>query len=137
MPVPRRSLHPTASVSCDADCAIACWEADMTLLAINNVEVVYDNVSLAVKGVSIDIEAGGLVALLGANGAGKSTVLKAISGLLSAERGKVSGGTITFDGIDLLGLSAPERVRRRSVHVLEGRRIFEHLTPAENLLAAS
>ncbi|CAN7723271.1 ABC transporter ATP-binding protein [Variovorax sp. LjRoot175] len=109
----------------------------MPLLALNNVEVVYDNVSLAVKGVSIDIEARGLVALLGANGAGKSTVLKAISGLLSAERGQVSGGGITFDGADLLGLGAPERVRRGIAHVLEGRRVFEHLTPAENLLAAS
>jgi branched-chain amino acid transport system ATP-binding protein len=109
----------------------------MPLLALNSIEVVYDGVSLAVKGVSIDVEAGGLVALLGANGAGKSTVLKSISGLLGAERGKVSRGDIVFDGSDLLPLGPPDRVRRGIVHVLEGRRVFEHLTPGENLLAAT
>ena len=109
----------------------------MPLLALNNVEVVYDSVALAVKGVSIDVERAGLVTLLGANGAGKSTVLKSISGLLGAERGKVSRGSIVFDGIELLGQAPPERVRRGIAHVLEGRRVFEHLTPAENLLAAA
>ena len=109
----------------------------MPLLALNSIEVVYDGVALAVKGVSIELEAGGLVALLGANGAGKSTVLKAISGLLGAERGMVSRGSILFDGIDLLPLGPPDRVRHGIVHVLEGRRVFEHLTPAENLLAAA
>ena len=109
----------------------------MPLLALNNIEVVYDGVALAIKGVSIDVEAGGLVALLGANGAGKSTVLKSISGLLGAERGKVSRGNILFDNADLLPLGPPERVRRGIAHVLEGRRVFKHLTPAENLLAAA
>ena len=109
----------------------------MPLLALNSMEVVYDGVALAVKGVSIDLEAGGLVALLGANGAGKSTVLKAISGLLGAERGAVSRGSILFDGTNLLPLGPPDRVRRGIAHVLEGRRVFEHLTPAENLLAAA
>jgi len=109
----------------------------MPLLALNNIEVVYDNVALAVKGVSIDAERGGLVALLGANGAGKSTVLKSISGLLGAERGKVSRGNIVFDGVDLLDHAPPERVRHGIAHVLEGRRVFEHLTPGENLLAAA
>lgn len=107
------------------------------LLELNNVEVLYDNVALAIKGVSIAVERGGLVALLGANGAGKSTILKAISGLLSVERGRVSRGGARFDGADLLGLAPPERVRRGIAHVLEGRRIFEHLTPGENLLAAA
>ena len=109
----------------------------MALLVLNNIEVVYDRVALAVKGVSLEVPAGGLVALLGANGAGKSTVLKAISGLLTPERGDVSGGGITFDGQDLRALGAPERVRRGIAQVLEGRRVFEHLTPGENLLAAA
>jgi len=109
----------------------------MPLLALNSIEVVYDGVALAVKGVSIEVDKGGLVALLGANGAGKSTVLKAISGLLGAERGTVSRGDITFDGADLLPLGPPDRVRRGIVHVLEGRRVFEHLTPSENLLSAT
>jgi len=109
----------------------------MTLLTLNNIEVVYDRVFLAVKGVSIEVPHGGLVALLGANGAGKSTVLKAISGLLRAERGEVSRGRASFAGEDVLALAPPERVRRGLVHVLEGRRVFEHLSPAENLLAAT
>ena len=107
------------------------------LLELNNVEVVYDNVSLAVKGISLSVPEGGLVALLGANGAGKSTVLKSISGLLAAERGKVSRGDIRWQAADMLDLSPPDRVRLGLVHVLEGRRVFEHLTPAENLLAAA
>jgi branched-chain amino acid transport system ATP-binding protein len=109
----------------------------MPLLALNNVEVVYDGVFLAVKGVSIEVAERGLVALLGANGAGKSTVLKSISGLLRAERGEVSHGEIRLRDEDILALAPPDRVRRGIVHVLEGRRVFEHLTPAENLLAAS
>ncbi len=109
----------------------------MTLLSVNSVEVVYDQVSLAVKGVSLDVPDGGLVALLGANGAGKSTILKAISGLLAPERGAVTRGTITFDGEDILPLDPPTRVRRGIVHVLEGRKVFEHLTPEENLIAAT
>ncbi len=109
----------------------------MALLSLNNIEVVYDRVFLAVKGVSIEVPEAGLVALLGANGAGKSTILKAISGLLTPERGEVTRGEIAFDGSDVLALNAPDRVRRGVVHVLEGRRVFGHLTPAENLLAAT
>ncbi len=107
------------------------------LLTLNNVEVVYDRVFLAVKGASIEVGEGALVALLGANGAGKSTILKSISGLLKPERGEVSRGTVTFRGRDILALEPPERVRQGIVHVLEGRRVFGHLTPVENLLAAS
>ena len=76
------------------------------LLSLNNIEVVYDRVFLAVKGVSIEVPEAGLVALLGANGAGKSTILKAISGLLTPERGEVTRGEITFDGVDVLALNA-------------------------------
>jgi branched-chain amino acid transport system ATP-binding protein len=109
----------------------------MALLTLNNVEVAYDRVFLAVKGVSIEVPERGLVALLGANGAGKSTILKSISGLLKPERGEVSRGEIRFAGADILALDPPDRVRRGIVHVLEGRRVFGHLTPQENLLAAA
>jgi branched-chain amino acid transport system ATP-binding protein len=107
------------------------------MLALGNVEVVYDRVFLAIKGVSIEVPEGGMVALLGANGAGKSTTLKAISGLLKPERGEVTRGEVLFQGRDIVDLSPPERVRLGIVHVLEGRRIFGHLTPDENLVAAS
>ena len=107
------------------------------LLSLNNIEVAYDRVFLAVKSVSIDVPEGGLVALLGANGAGKSTTLKAVSGLLRPERGEVTKGEIAFAGKDLLALDPPDRVRLGLAHVLEGRRVFMHLTPRENLLAAT
>ena len=107
------------------------------MLALENVEVVYDNVFLTIKGVSLDVAEGGAVALLGSNGAGKSTTLKTISGLLAPERGEVTRGEVRFQGHDLRALPAPERVRLGIVHVLEGRHVFEHLTPLENLIAAS
>ena len=106
-------------------------------LSLNNIEVVYDYVSLAIKGVSIDVPEGGMVALLGANGAGKSTTLKAVSGLLVAERGEVRRGELQFLGRNISGLSPQQRVKLGIAHVLEGRRVFEHLTPDENLVAAS
>ncbi|WP_371422440.1 ABC transporter ATP-binding protein [Tardiphaga sp.] len=109
----------------------------MTVLSLNNVEVVFDRVFLAIKGVSIEVPERGLVALLGANGAGKSTTLKAISGLLKPERGTVSHGDIRFAGEPILSVDPADRVRRGIVHVLEGRRVFEHLTPKENLIAAT
>jgi len=108
----------------------------MPRLALSNVEVVYDKVFLAIKGVSLEVGEGDMVALLGANGAGKSTTLKTISGLLGPERGAVTRGEVSFGGTDLLPLGAPERVASGLVHVLEGRRIFGHLTPDENLVAA-
>jgi branched-chain amino acid transport system ATP-binding protein len=108
----------------------------MPRLALSNVEVVYDKVFLAIKGVSLDVEEGDMVALLGANGAGKSTTLKSISGLLSPERGAITRGEVTFGGRNIVPLAAPERVASGLVHVLEGRRIFGHLTPDENLIAA-
>jgi branched-chain amino acid transport system ATP-binding protein len=107
------------------------------MLALENVEAVYDNVFLAIKGVSLEVAEGGAVALLGSNGAGKSTTLKAISGLLAPERGSVTRGELRFHGRDLRTLAAPERVRMGIVQVLEGRRVFGHLTPMENLVAAS
>lgn len=108
----------------------------MPKLTLENVEVIYDRVFLAIKGVSLEVEEGGMVALLGANGAGKSTTLKAVSGLLGPERGSVTRGSIRFGDDDLLRMGAPQRVARGIVHVLEGRRVFDHLTPDENLIAA-
>ena len=107
------------------------------LLSINNVEVIYDRVALAVKGASLDVPARGMVALLGANGAGKSTLLKSVSGLLKAERGEVTRGDVRFDGHSIAALAPQARVELGIVQVLEGRRVFEHLTPDENLAAAS
>src|SRR5690606_32884619 len=106
------------------------------MLTLSNVEVVYDKVFLAIKGVSLEVGEGEMVALLGSNGAGKSTTLKAVSGLLGPERGLVTRGSITFGGRDVLGMGPPERVASGLVHVLEGRRIFGHLTPDENLSAS-
>lgn len=105
-------------------------------LSLTNLEVIYDSISLAIKGVSLEVPAGGMVALLGANGAGKSTTLKAVSGLLRPERGKVSRGEVRFRGLDIDPLQPQQRVALGIAHVLEGRRVFEHLTPDENLEAA-
>jgi branched-chain amino acid transport system ATP-binding protein len=108
-----------------------------TLLNVNNIEVIYDHVILVLKGVSLTIPEGGLVALLGANGAGKSTTLKAISNLLRVERGEVTKGSIEFLGARIERAEAAELVRRGIVQVMEGRRIFEHLTVEENLLTGA
>ena len=107
------------------------------VLSLNNVEVIYDHVALAIKGVSLEVPKCGMVALLGANGAGKSTTLKSVSGLLRAERGLVTRGELRFQGAGIDGLPPQRRVELGIAHVLEGRRVFEHLTPDENLIAAS
>jgi branched-chain amino acid transport system ATP-binding protein len=103
------------------------------VLKINNIEVKYHEVILVIKGVSIEVPEGTIVALLGANGAGKSTILKAISGLLKHEDGEVTDGSIEFVGerIDKMG---PEKIAKMGiVQVIEGRRVFEHLTVEQNL----
>lgn len=110
---------------------------DAPILTLNSVEVLYDQVILAIRGVSLEVPRGGMVALLGSNGAGKSTTLKAISGLLKPERGKINRGQISFDGKVLGDLAPHERVAMGICHVIEGRRVFEHLTPDENLEAAA
>ena len=107
------------------------------MLAVNNIEVLYDRVILVLKGVSLTVPRGGIVALLGANGAGKTTTLKAISNLLHAERGEVAKGTILFDGAEVQALSPSELVRRGCVQVMEGRHCFAHLTIEENLLTGA
>jgi len=107
------------------------------LLRVNNVEVIYDHVILVLKGVSLAVPEGGIVALLGANGAGKTTTLKAISNLLRMERGEVTKGSIEFLGARVDRLSPNELVRRGVVQVMEGRRVFQHLTVEDNLLTGA
>ena len=107
------------------------------LLVVNNIEVIYDHVILVLKGVSLEVMEGGVVALLGSNGAGKSTTLKAVSNLLGAERGDVTKGSITFKGEDVHSLTPNELVRRGVIQVMEGRHCFEHLTVEENLLTGA
>ncbi len=107
------------------------------LLQINNVEVIYDHVILVLKGVSLSVPEGGIVALLGANGAGKSTTLKSISNLLRAERGEVTKGTIELAGEKVQHLTANDLVKRGCVQVMEGRHCFEHLTVEENLMTGA
>ena len=106
-------------------------------LSINNIEVIYDHVILVLKGVSLDVPKGKIVALLGANGAGKSTTLKAISNLLRAERGEVTKGTIEFKGARVDQLTVNELVRMGVCQVMEGRHCFQHLTVEENLLTGA
>jgi branched-chain amino acid transport system ATP-binding protein len=107
------------------------------LLAVGNIEVVYDHVILVLKGVSLEVPEGGIVALLGANGAGKTTTLKAVSNLLRAERGLVTKGAIRFAGEAVHQLTPNDLVRRGVVQVMEGRHCFEHLTIEENLLTGA
>ncbi|MGQ9512805.1 ABC transporter ATP-binding protein [Thermodesulfitimonas sp.] len=107
------------------------------MLALNNVEVVYDRVILVLKGLSLSVPEGKIVALLGSNGAGKTTTLKAISGLLQAENGRVTDGTIEFCGADITNRDAEEIAWRGIFQVMEGRRVFAHLTVEENLIAGS
>jgi len=112
-------------------------DSDRPLLSVSNIEVIYDHVILVLKGVSLQVPEGGIVALLGANGAGKSTTLKAISGLLRTERGEVTKGSIEFLGEPIHRKDPAEVVRRGIVQVMEGRRVFEHLTVEENLLTGA
>ncbi|MEO8487328.1 MAG: ABC transporter ATP-binding protein [Betaproteobacteria bacterium] len=111
--------------------------ASVRHLSVNNIEVIYDHVILVLKGVSLEVPEGHIVALLGANGAGKSTTLKAISNLLKAERGEVTKGTIDFKGKRVDRLTTSELVRKGVCQVMEGRHCFAHLTVEENLLTGA
>lgn len=106
-------------------------------LSINNVEVIYDHVILVLKGVSLQVQKGSIVALLGANGAGKSTTLKSISNLLRAERGDVTKGSIEFKGNRIDQMTPNDLVKRGVIQVMEGRHCFGHLTIEENLLTGA
>ena len=104
------------------------------MLTVNNIEVIYDDVILVLKGLSLHVPKGQIVAVLGSNGAGKTTTLKAISGLLKTEEGEVTDGTIIFDGERIDRLPPEEVVRRGVFQVMEGRRVFEDLTVEENIV---
>ncbi|MEK3973445.1 ABC transporter ATP-binding protein [Psychrobacillus sp. FSL K6-1267] len=107
------------------------------MLKVNNVEAVYSKIILALKGTSLQVPTGDIVALLGSNGAGKSTTLKAISGLLYAEDGQLTDGTIEFEGRLLKGLTPDVIVRHGIFLCMEGRRVFKDLTVEENLMAGA
>ena len=108
-----------------------------TYLSIKNIEVIYDHVILVLKGVSLNVPKGKIVALLGANGAGKSTTLKAISNLLHAERGDVTKGSVEYKGERIDQLTPNDLVKRGVIQVMEGRHCFGHLTIEENLLTGA
>jgi branched-chain amino acid transport system ATP-binding protein len=107
------------------------------LLNVKNIEVIYDHVILVLKGVSLEVPEGGITALLGANGAGKSTTLKAISNLLRAERGEVTKGSIAYKGERIDGMTPADLVKKGVIQVMEGRHCFPHLTVEENLLTGA
>ena len=111
--------------------------ASPPILAVNNVEVIYNHVILVLKGVSLALPEKGIVALLGANGAGKSTTLKTISCLLRTERGDVTKGSVFYRGERVDQLTSNELVRRGVIQVMEGRHCFGHLTIEENLLTGA
>jgi branched-chain amino acid transport system ATP-binding protein len=107
------------------------------LLDVSNIEVVYNNIILVLRGVSLTVEKGGITALLGGNGAGKSTTLKSISNLLNSERGEVTKGSISYQGENIKDLNPADMVRKGVIQVMEGRHCFEHLTVEENLLTGA
>lgn len=104
------------------------------LLEVENLEVLYADVILALKGVNLQVARGGCTALLGPNGAGKSTTLKAISGMLEVEDGRVSAGAVRYGGADLAGQEVQRRVAGGLVHVVEGRKVLRHMTVEQNLI---
>ena len=105
------------------------------MLEVSNLEVVYNEVILVLRGLSLVVPDGTIVALLGSNGAGKTTTLRAISGLLDVHNGEITKGAIVFDGKHLTSLDAPSIVRLGVKQVMEGRRVFGDLTVEENLVA--
>ena len=107
------------------------------LLKVNNIEVVYNHIILVLRGVSLNVQKGGITALLGGNGAGKSTTLKAISNLLHSERGEVTKGSITYKDQSIMEENPSNMVKKGVIQVMEGRHCFEHLTVEENLLTGS
>ena len=111
--------------------------ASGNILELKNVKVVYDNVILALHDVTLNVPKGKIVALLGGNGAGKSTTLKSISTMLASERGKVTGGSISYDGNAVDKQNPSQMVNMGMVQVLEGRRCFGHLTVEENIISGA
>jgi len=126
------TLHPASAAAAPQAAAV-----QQPYLSVNNIEVIYDHVILVLKGVSLQVPQGKIVALLGANGAGKSTTLKTISTLLRNERGDVTKGEVLFKGERIDQLTPNELVRRGLSQVMEGRHCFGHLTIEENLLTGA
>ena len=113
------------------------YNASEDVLIVNNIEVVYSHVILVLKGVSLKVKKGGITALLGGNGAGKSTTLKSISNLLASERGEVTKGSVTYSNEYIHDLDPSQLVKKGVIQVMEGRHCFEHLTVEENLLTGA
>ena len=109
----------------------------LPILSVKNIEVIYDSVILVLRGVSFVVSQGKIVALLGANGAGKSTTLKSVSTLLASERGEVTKGSIEFRGKSTAGLNPGEMVGMGMVQVMEGRHCFGHLSVEDNLITGA
>jgi len=107
------------------------------MLNVNNIEVVYNDVILVLKGLSLNVREGSVVCLLGSNGAGKTTTLKAVSGLLDSEDGKVTDGEIVFMGDRVDNKDAAEIVKKGIFQIMEGRRVFKDLNVEENLIAGA
>jgi len=107
------------------------------MLTLNNIEVIFDNIILVLKGVYLHVAEGKIVTLLGSNGAGKTTTLKSVSGLIKTERGQVTRGSIDFAGQRIDRKDPPQIVKQGIAQVFEGRRIFEHLNIRENLIAGA
>ena len=113
------------------------FEGKEIVLEINNIEVVYNEVILVLKGLSLKVPKGKIIALLGSNGAGKSTTLKAISGLLKSEDGEVTDGKIIYEGENINNSDPEDIVQKGIFQVMEGRRVFKELTVDENLIAGA
>lgn len=107
------------------------------MLRINNIEAVYSRIILVLKGMSLEVPDGKIVALLGSNGAGKSTTLKAISGLLKGDGGQITEGSIEFNGEKINNIDPDAIVKKGIFQSMEGRRVFKHLTVEENLMAGA
>jgi len=107
------------------------------MLAVNNIEVIYNSVILVLRGISFNVADGQIVSLLGPNGAGKSTTLKAISGMLHSEQGEVTRGNITWKGTRIDPMAGEDIVRQGVIQVIEGRPMFRHLTVEENLMTGA
>jgi len=126
----------TASASLTGSAAVP-QAAAQPILAVKNIEVIYDHVILVLRGVSFEVPQGKIVALLGANGAGKSTTLKSVSTLLASERGEVTKGSIEFRGQRTEALAPGEMVGMGMVQVMEGRHCFGHLSVEDNLITGA
>ena len=133
----REEISMTSQTAADTVSHIESPPASPAYLSVNNIEVIYDHVILVLKGISLQVPQGKIVALLGANGAGKSTTLKAISTLLRNERGDITKGDISFKGQRVDHLTPNELVKRGLSQVMEGRHCFAHLSIEENLLTGA